>query len=358
VQLIANRFGSDFTAPSKATEVGAWESFESLVMDAVQESYRLQAERFFGNQGQIASDLEIALKQYKQEPISDNQWSQLLRTIGQGQRVSFDAKTHRKVNKAYTRINFVYYVGKLLQDLSREELRAKIWDHFQQTLAGLREIFGEIDWARLRSFNVPLGQLKPETQEGMSELIGADQFEANKNLPPAEIDAVIVDQLKPFLGWRIQNEVFRSVILRSITSQWVDYLTQIEGLRVSISMESYAQRNPLVVYKTRAAEMFSQLLNDIRRSVVERIFITQPQISMLTAAERMSLTELRQLEDSIRSEEPVPEQEVTELNEQEEESSSEPAEQQQRKGKSEKQVPADADAATGKSRRKKKKMKR
>ena len=357
VQLIANRFGSDFTAPSKATEVGAWESFESLVMDAVQESYRLQAERFFGNQGQIVSDLEITLKQYKQEPISDNQWSQLLRTIGQGQRVSFDAKTHRKVNKAYTRINFVYYVGKLLQDLSREELRAKIWDHFQQTLEGLREIFGEIDWARLRSFNVPLEQLKPETQEVMSELIGADQFEANKNLPPAEIDSVIVDQLKPFLGWRIQNEVFRSVILRSITSQWVDYLTQIEGLRVSISMESYAQRNPLVVYKTRAAEMFSQLLNDIRRSVVERIFITQPQISMLTAAERMSLTELRQLEDSIRSEEPVPEQEVAELNEPEE-SSQEPAEQQQRKGKSEKQVPADADAVPGKSRRKKKKMKR
>ena len=69
----------------------------------------------------------------------------------------------------------------------------------------------------------------------------------------------------------------RQVLLRSITNQWVDYLTQIEGLRVSISMESYAQRNPLVVYKTKAAELFTQLLNDIRQNVVERMFITLPQ---------------------------------------------------------------------------------
>ena len=39
-------------------------------------------------------------------------------------------------------------------------------------------------------------------------------------------------------------------------------------------MEAYAQRNPLVVYKTRAAELFSELLKNIRRAVVERIFIT------------------------------------------------------------------------------------
>ena len=85
------------------------------------------------------------------------------------------------------------------------------------------------------------------------------------------------------LGKRIQNEVNRSVFLQAISKQWVDYLTQIEGLRVSISMEGYAQRNPLVVYKSKAAEMFSELLNDIRQSVVERMFVSMPRMSMMTA---------------------------------------------------------------------------
>jgi preprotein translocase subunit SecA len=192
----------------------------------------------------------------------------------------------------------VYTAGDLLKDLDREELKELIWNHYMNAEDGLRQIFGKLDWGRLRSYNIPLSQLKPETQEKISRAIGSEIFEEVKEIPPAEMDGEIAAEIQSYLGKRIQNEVNRQVILRSITGQWVDYLTQIEGLRVSISMESYAQRNPLVVYKTKAAELFSQLLNDIRRSVVEQMFVTLPQLSMLTAAERISLADLRQQEPS------------------------------------------------------------
>ena len=39
---------------------------------------------------------------------------------------------------------------------------------------------------------------------------------------------------------------------------WVDYLTQVEALRVSIGLEAYAQRDPLVQYKGKASEMFQR----------------------------------------------------------------------------------------------------
>ena len=100
-----------------------------------------------------------------------------------------------------------------------------------------------------------------------------------------------MEKIQDVLGKRIQNEVNRSVFLQSISKQWVDYLTQIEGLRVSISMESYAQRNPLVAYKTKAAEMFSELLNDIRQTVVERMFVSLPRISMLTTVPKTETSE-------------------------------------------------------------------
>ena len=77
------------------------------------------------------------------------------------------------------------------------------------------------------------------------------------------------------LGRYLQNELYRFILLRVISDQWVDYLTKVEALRVSIGLEAYAQRDPLVQYKTRATDMFQALLADIRMGVVSRIFTSQ-----------------------------------------------------------------------------------
>jgi len=56
-------------------------------------------------------------------------------------------------------------------------------------------------------------------------------------------------------------------------------------LRVSIGLEAYAQRDPLVQYKARASEMFSQLVEDIRGLVVSRVFAYQPRPVEITPVE-------------------------------------------------------------------------
>jgi preprotein translocase subunit SecA len=66
-------------------------------------------------------------------------------------------------------------------------------------------------------------------------------------------------------------------LLGATSELWVDYLTRIEALRVSIGLEAYAQRDPLVQYKGRASEMFAQLVEDIRGLVISRIFAYRPQ---------------------------------------------------------------------------------
>ena len=50
----------------------------------------------------------------------------------------------------------------------------------------------------------------------------------------------------------------------------------MEALRVSIGLEAYAQRDPLVQYKNRAFEMFRELLDNTRTGVVTRMFIYRP----------------------------------------------------------------------------------
>ena len=285
--VIGNRMSGDYLVPAEQTAVGDWDSVEEKMMDAVEKAYFTRADRLFGSQAQIQADLETALKSYQPEDLTDKQWVQLLRTMSQGQRIAFDSKTHRKSTKTYTRCSYIYYCGSLLESLEPEETHNLIWDHYLDAVEGQRKIFGKVDWTRIRTNNVLLSQLKPDTQERIRGEIGEESYAAIKDVLPLDIPDEIQVRIQSVLGKRIQNEVNRQVLLRSITNQWVDYLTQIEGLRVSISMESYAQRNPLVVYKTKAAELFTQLLNDIRQNVVERMFITLPQLSLLSVSERI-----------------------------------------------------------------------
>ncbi|MBQ6521178.1 MAG: hypothetical protein IJI14_20920 [Anaerolineaceae bacterium] len=282
-QLIANRMEGDFAPVEEEIETGDWAKLNRVLMDAVEEGYTSRYERLYGNQMQIRTDLSNALINYKTAELTDQQWSQLIRVMSTGQRFTFDARTHQKKAKDYHRCNFTFFCGSMLEGLSRDQLRTKIWDHYIESENGLKDIFGKIDWSRVRAANVTMGSLPEERQEKLRSALGSSEFEAIRAELPSAISEADTEIIQDVFGKRIQNEVNRSVFLQAISKQWVDYLTQIEGLRVSISMESYAQRNPLVAYKTKAAEMFSELLNDIRQSVVEHMFVSLPRISMMTA---------------------------------------------------------------------------
>ena len=66
----------------------------------------------------------------------------------------------------------------------------------------------------------------------------------------------------------------------------MEYLTRVEALRVSIGLEAYGQRDPLVQYKTKASDMFQTLLGEVRSAVIDRVFRYLPR---LVAAETSSL---------------------------------------------------------------------
>ncbi|MBG0788461.1 MAG: hypothetical protein H0S79_25500, partial [Anaerolineaceae bacterium] len=89
-----------------------------------------------------------------------------------------------------------------------------------------------------------------------------------------------LDQLSPedhqkvivAMGRFAQNRLYRQLLLSKISELWVEYLTQVEALRVSVRMEAYGQRDPLVQYRGQASEMFTQLLTDIRAGVIDQMF--------------------------------------------------------------------------------------
>ncbi len=70
----------------------------------------------------------------------------------------------------------------------------------------------------------------------------------------------------------LMREIERALLLRSIDTFWIEHLEQMKQLRETIGLRGYGQRDPLVEYKKEAYIIFTQLLENIGRSVASMVF--------------------------------------------------------------------------------------
>jgi preprotein translocase subunit SecA len=110
-------------------------------------------------------------------------------------------------------------------------------------------------------------------QDVLRQALGDDAYtEAVSTGPLNSLSSALHEQIKQILGEILLTQVYRDLILSVGDRLWVDYLTRMEALRTSIGLEAYGQRDPLVQYKSRAFDMFGNLLADVRAGVVSRLF--------------------------------------------------------------------------------------
>ncbi len=216
-----------------------WDDVAKQVEEHVHQALAVRREKLLGAGGQIPRDLEFALERLTES--NDQTRLRLLGLLAQGTSTFFDAKTHRQVRQVFTRLHYVYLAGEMLRNSDNQALEEDVLDHLQRAQQAQRSAFGE-------SERVRLGENAPAIQDEE-------------------------------LGHAVQTQIYRQVLLGAITELWVDYLTRVEALRVSVGLEAYAQSDPLVKYKSQASEMFQTLLGDIRAAVISRIFLYQPRPS-------------------------------------------------------------------------------
>jgi preprotein translocase subunit SecA len=242
---IENRLGESLGIDKSRLQSEDWDDLAGDMLETVEKIMAGQRERLVGENGQILRDMQASLGR---EPAdSEAARLRLLMSLSQGVRSGFDARTHRQVKQAFTRFSYVFLTARMLQDRPEEEIIDEVLDHLAEAEQALVLAWGQGELAR-----------RGEAQ------VGADE---------SAIRA---------LGSQVLNQVHRQLLLQAITEQWVEYLTSVEALRVSIGLEAYAQRDPLVQYKGRASEMFQGLLADIRSLVISRVFAYQPRRIQLT----------------------------------------------------------------------------
>jgi preprotein translocase subunit SecA len=147
-------------------------------------------------------------------------------------------------------------------------------EHLEKTQDSIQTAWGIAEFTRLASYTTE--NLTEKTRRGLQNALGEAEFAQIQGTPlqnlPAETRSAIVTEL----GRQALTEIYRELLLRVISELWIEYLTQMEALRVSIGLEAYGQRDPLVQYKGRASQLFQELISNIRLGVVTRMFTFRP----------------------------------------------------------------------------------
>jgi preprotein translocase subunit SecA len=91
------------------------------------------------------------------------------------------------------------------------------------------------------------------------------------------------------VGEQVMRHFEKAVMLQVLDQQWKDHLAAMDHLRQGIHLRGYAQKNPKQEYKRESFEMFSELLDRIKREVigiVSRVQIRRDEEVQAMEAER------------------------------------------------------------------------
>ncbi len=300
---LEHRLGEDLGIDPADLQGQPWEDVHDRILDEVEGKFARDDERLLGKEGQITADVDAILAKIANNLMDERNLISLLMMLTLGSRMEFDRKTHERRTQRYTRLTYTYLVAKLMEDYSPAEATEKILSHLEQGLRVLEILRGVMEWQRIQRSEITLNQLENAVLSQLSGKWGQERFEEVVNSPLSVLDPQEQTDLRTILGRRLQNEAYREILVMVISRQWVEYLTQIEALRVSIGMEAYAQRDPLVQYKSQASTLFQELMGEIRMGVISRLFTYHPRKDAGVSIERERISEgVSQSDDEIVSE--------------------------------------------------------
>jgi preprotein translocase subunit SecA len=68
------------------------------------------------------------------------------------------------------------------------------------------------------------------------------------------------------------QELEKNITLSLVDDAWKDHLRRMDELRNSVQMASYEQKDPLLIYKFEAADLFKQMNLEINRTIISFLF--------------------------------------------------------------------------------------
>ena len=71
-------------------------------------------------------------------------------------------------------------------------------------------------------------------------------------------------------------QIERIVLLRNVDGHWVNHIDAMEDLEDGIGLQAYAQKDPLALYTTEAADMFDEMIDSVREQTAKMLLMVMP----------------------------------------------------------------------------------
>ena len=72
------------------------------------------------------------------------------------------------------------------------------------------------------------------------------------------------------------REVERAILLRCVDSAWMNHIDVMEDLKSNVSLQGYAQRDPINEYRIQGSELFETMIDDIRQNTLRNLLSVVP----------------------------------------------------------------------------------
>jgi preprotein translocase subunit SecA len=222
----------------------------------------------------VLQEVSDQIKAAGDSAAGENELAGLLAAVTMHTQTFFDQRTHQRRAVAAAQFSWIHLAANLAMDGSSrgdDALEERVEAHLLESLDLVSVEWGRRYWHQIAEQT--LESLPEDLQTAIREnMPGAGTKLAPDTVPMREWP----EHLRPLaieaIGHRVIRQAHRELMLGVIGQSWVEYLTQMEALRTSIGLEAYAQRDPLVQYKSSAFDLFQALMQEVRSGVVSRLF--------------------------------------------------------------------------------------
>ena len=107
---------------------------------------------------------------------------------------------------------------------------------------------------------------------GISNLDSIDDKHVNANKVAEELKErahKIYEEKEQEIGESNIRELERVIMLKIVDERWMDHIDAMDELKDGIGLRAYGQKDPVVQYRIEGADMFDQMINDIKTDVVK-----------------------------------------------------------------------------------------
>ena len=169
----------------------------------------------------------------------------------------------------------------------RDDLVLEVQEQLEGLYSEVEKVLGDIfieNNAQMPLISLVNNRLPQSVYKQIEARLGLEGLEQVENIPLSQLDGETLSIVKTaFVRWQEAD-----LMLRVIDYLWTRHLTTMEGLRHSIGLQAYGQKDPLVQYKVKAYELFDELKAEIRQLVVLNVLLTGSKAEASRAASRQA----------------------------------------------------------------------